>query len=273
VTSQARELGFAALTAAIVVSGVVISRGLQALAFGAALAVACALWQWPRSEHIPRLRRRLGDTLVAGFAGLATGILGTIPAGAAGLAGVLALASLAVAIPASRRVRPAPAAFDGTLHARTQTTLPGTELAAAMWVVRQGRRRWSSSARVELRDEARRVMADPRDAQPIGDGWRPSGALRRSIARELDGAVPAQSIQVWLFREGGRAFVIGHSEREVDPDAPTLRDPERIDVFGGALVIGEGARADAAGAANLRIAAWTAVALAAGVVGLLGACR
>jgi hypothetical protein len=198
-------------------------------------------------------------------------MFGTIPAGAPGLAGALAVIGLAFAIRARLRVHAEPATFDGRLHARTETTLPGTDIEAAIWIVRQGRRWWSSTARVELRHDARRVMADPRDARPVGDTWRWGGALGQSIARALDGADPDRPLEIWLFREGGRAFVIGHSEREANPDVPTLRDPELIDVFSGALLIGEGTRAKAAGAANLRIAAWTVVALAAGVVGMLGA--
>ena len=51
-----------------------------------------------------------------------------------------------------------------------------------------------------------------------------------------------------------------------DPGAPTYRDPVRISLFSGALVVGDGGLAAARRRALLRTLAWAALALAAGAL-------
>jgi hypothetical protein len=120
---------------------------------------------------------------------------------------------------------------------------------------------------VELRTETRRVVVEPTAARGYGRGAATSS--NRRMIEELDGADPSRPIEVWTFHDDCPMFVVGTATLRADPEAPSLRDPGRISVFTGELLVGSDAGRfylELLRHAKLRLAMWSALAAAAGTL-------
>lgn len=281
-TELRRELSLAALLAATLAATPVLPPWLEALAVAAVVALALGAWSWRRAVHEhKRLHHQLAGTVNVALVGFAAAFFGSLGVGSVVI--VLALATVAAIVAVRARVRlaggPVPAEgdaqvrveFEGAAHAvGTAPHIPGTDQAVALWVAQQGPRRWSSTDRVELRGDERRVVIDPAHARVLGAPWLIKPQLARGVMAELDGADTTRPIRVWSIREGTHAFVIGSATREDDPQAPSLRDPGRVNVFSGDVVIGTGRRSEALRHAKARLFVWGAIAACAGALALVG---
>ena len=130
-------------------------------------------------------------------------------------------------------------------------------------------RRWGSSERFEVRNGARRVWVAPTPPQVrlTGRSWLMRRAIGRAAARSIGGhADPGRPLRMRYLSEGDMVHVVGVARPSDDPGAPTYRDPVRISLFSGALVVGDGGLAAARRRALLRTLAWAALALAAGAL-------
>jgi hypothetical protein len=280
------EVAVAGLATATLVVDLALPHATEGLVLGGVVACAIVPWTWPRTAD-EKLRSRIATTAFAAMAGFGAVLFASAPFGAAAVIAALAAVAAAVAVVAARRLRGAPlpaqgeatgrATFEGTVHALGEPQrVPGNNLEVVAWVARQGRQRWASTARFEVRSAERRVALDPGQARIAGPPWVMSRALGRAAAKALDGANPARLVRVWSLREGNRAYVIGDAALADDPSAPTLRDPARISVFAGDALIGPDTLARARSAARTRVvlAAWVAIAGAAVAVtdrlGVLG---
>lgn len=279
-----RDAALAALAAATLAADLVLPRTAQAVVLAGAVACALVPWIWPRTGD-EKLRSRLATTFLAAAAGFAAALFASAPLGAAPVVAVAAAIAAALAMRARTGLRGAPlpadgeargrVVFEGTVHALgAPARVPGNDLEVVVWVARQPRRRWASTARFEVRSGDRRVALDPGQAQLTGQPWLLRGAIAHAAAAALDGANPARLVRVWSLREGDRAHVIGRAALADDPLLATLRDPARISVFAGDAWIGPGGLAAARRAARGRVAIAAALALVAAgvaVVSRLGA--
>ena len=281
--SLKRDLAVTALFAGALVAGVTMSVGWQFVMLALAMLVLGFAWTWPRVAH-HRLKSRLATPITVGFAGVAIAMFVLVAIGL--VVTVLVIASVAVIAAAVDRARLVGAAipgdgegrgrcvFAGTAHAvGPPASIPALDRTAVAWVARQGRRRWSSVDRFELRDEQRRVLVEPGAAVIRGTALVIQRGLAQKAARALDGADPKEPIRVWSIDEGETVFVVGEPRLEADPNAPTLRDPGRVHVFVGNAVIGHGDRHGALAAAVRRLVLAGAVAVSAGGIAVATALR
>jgi hypothetical protein len=292
--APATTIAVVALLGASLAVRVVLPWQGEALALCAVMMGLVGVRSWHDHARNPRLRRRLASTFTnAIFAGLVFFFAGSY-AGAPPL--VLAIAAAMFGVVAIDRARlrgealPAPSAqgeppsepnrrvaFEGTVHAIGEPAkLPVGGHEVALWVAQQGKRRWDSSARIELRDEARRtrVWLDLAGARVRGDAWVVAGPHRRETEDALAGLDREHPLHVWSFREGTRVFVLGGAKREADPARPGFRDPEQVNVFTGEVLIGLGHLSVAQRRARLRVVLWgalTAAAAASSIARGLGA--
>ncbi|MBL0214680.1 MAG: hypothetical protein IPQ07_12425 [Myxococcales bacterium] len=248
--SSRRDLGIGATLAVMLAAGLVIPRWAQTLLLMGAVMLLVSAWTWPRITH-PRLRRRIGSTIVAGWLGAAVAMVLSIELGPIVMVLVVSVVGVVLAVMDSLRWRavalPAQGeasgsfTFEGSAHAiGAATRVPGTDRAAAVWTARQGRRRWSSTGRFELRDDERKVLVERAHADVRGDAWVLTGGLARDAAAELDGADTTRPITIRWIPEGDRVFVVGGVTLQDDPEAPSFRDPGRIRVFSGPVIVSAG---------------------------------
>jgi hypothetical protein len=271
-----REVAVTALAAATLAADLVLSRATQPVVLGGAVACALVPWTWPRTAD-EKLRSRLSTTFLASAAGFAAALFASAPLGAAVVVAVAAVAAAGLAVRAQARLGGAPlpadgevagrVRFEGTVHALgSPQRVPGNELEVVAWVARQGRRRWASTARFEVRSADRRIALDPGQAQLTGEPWVLRGVIAHAAAAALDGANPARLVRVWSLRAGDRVYVVGRAALADDPMVATLRDPERISVFSGDALIGPGTYSGALREARARVVIAVALALVAGGV-------
>jgi hypothetical protein len=279
-TDLRRELALGGLVAIPLALSMAVSRNLQVLAFSLVLMLLLGIRAW-RKNHRERIRPRLASTLFGGTAGLAIGSLGGfqigVPAAIAGVAVVVIVASVvararlrATALPAQGEpaVR---VAFGGRLHAvGKEEKLPGFGQMVAVWVAQQGKRRWHSQGRLELRGERRRVLVEPKGARLLTERRDLDGRWARDVAAELDGADPEAPIRLWNLSDGALVYAIGRVELQADAAAPALRDPEPVPVFVGDVLLGIGYHALKVQALTYRIVTWTAMAATGGALAVLG---
>lgn len=280
-TSQLRrELTVGAVLAATLATGLVVSRTEHEFILAGVVMLGSSVWMWPRVAH-HKVRSRVSTPIVVGMIGCAVALWAGLAVGAAMVGLGFSVAFIGAAALERVRLRGAPlpahgeahgrVTFEGTTHALGRPPhLPGMEHAVAVWVARQGRKRWSSTNRVELRGKERKVQVDPASARLRCTPWILTPLLARDAARELDGADPDRPIHVWSLSDGDPVYVVGGATIENDPGAPTFRDPESVSVFIGDLVIGMGRRSLAWREVNTRLALWTALAAGAGTLAVLG---
>lgn len=277
------EVAVAVLAAGTLAASVVLGRGAEAAVAGGAVACVIVPWTWPRTAD-EKLRSRIATTSFAAMAGFAAALFASAPLGAAAVVAVIAAvvaviaargaAGLAAAALPAEGEAAGRAVFEGTVHAvGAAETVPGSGLEVVAWVARQGRRRWASTARFEVRSEARRVALEPGQAQIAGAAWVPGVALGRAVTQALEGAKPTRLVRVWSLHEGDRVFVVGRAKLADDPAALGLRDPGRISVFVGDARIGAEAHAAAVRAGRLRVAVAAAVAIAAAAAAVVEVLR
>ena len=250
-----REVTVGATLAATLAAGLVLSPPAHLLVLACVVMMWLSGWTWRRGSH-DGLRNRIASTFLVGVVGFAFVLLAGAWAGVPIL--VLAVAVAAACAAAVERARlggaPIPAegeargrvAFDGTAHARGEPPrLPGTERVVAMWIARQGRRRWSSTGRVELRGPQGKVWLEPARARVRGAPSILPAQRTGNAARELDGADPSDDIQLWSVSDGDPLYVVGAVTLQEDPDSPSFRDAGRVNVFTGDVVVGMGQRGEA----------------------------
>ncbi|HWU89759.1 MAG TPA: hypothetical protein VN253_20995 [Kofleriaceae bacterium] len=270
----ARELAAAGGLAAALAAELVLTPWAHVLVVSGAVMMALVGWTWRRHAH-EWLQPRIASSFLSGFAGFVVTMLAIAEVGVSALVLAAAAGAAGAAALERSRLRGAPmptqgeargrVAFEGTAHALGDPPrVPGADREVALWLVRQGRRRWSSTGRIELRDEQRKVWIEPDGARVRRAPWVVVGPLRRAMARALDGADPSGPIRVWSFRDGDRVHVVGEARLEDDPSAASFRDPGRVHVFSGDVLVGAGWLADARRRAHARLLIWSALAACAG---------
>jgi len=259
----------------------VIPWRLHALAVAGATLVILARVTWIRGEH-DMLRERIAGAAIAGFAGFAAAFVVVAETSAATFVLGAAFVALCAAGIERTQLRGAPVpvqaeangrvAFEGTVHAIGDPPHePGTDRAVAMWVARHERRRWTSPSRFEIRSEQRRVLVDPEPMRVRDTPRLIGGATWEAAARTLgaDTSQPRrfrEPIRVWSFDDGAHVYIVGGVRLEDDPSAPALRDPVRVSMFSGDVLIGAGRLADARRRADVRLWTWSAIAIGAGAL-------
>ncbi len=276
--SSRRDLGIGATLAVMLAAGLVIPRWAQTLLLMGAVMLLVSAWTWPRITH-PRLRRRIGSTIVAGWLGAAVAMVLSIELGPIVMVIAVSLVGVVIAVIDGRRWRAAalpaqgeargPFTFEGSAHALgAAPKVPGTDRVAALWTARQGRRRWSSAGRFELRDDQRKVLVEREHADVRAPAWVMTGALARDAAVALDGADPTRPITIRWIPEGDRVFVVGGVTLQDDAEAPSFRDPGRIRVFSGPVLVSSGFHRLAVGDARRRLVIASVLAMCSTGIGL-----
>jgi hypothetical protein len=272
------DVACAAAMAAALGMDATLGRAWAVVALMVAVGMTLAIRSWPRTRGA-RLERRfasVGSALAFGaFAVLGLGAkLGPTPA-------VLIVGALALAKAAYERVRlsgaPLPVEgepagrvqFEGTLHAIKPPADGPAYGKFPIWLAWQWGRRWSSGALVELRDGKRRVWLDPTSAVSADDPELVTGKDGEKLAAKLAKASDLASIRMWHYLEGQNVFVVGHASLRDDPGSQMYREPGRIPVFAGRVVIGASAPQRVLRDIDRRLLVWSGVALGAGALMVL----
>jgi len=285
-----REVAFAAVLAVLLPVSLLLEYWQAALLTGFVAAGLFGLRGWfrfnPRAVSYGRSRMLRYRVSHAGLSAVAAQVLTMFPALGYGVpVVVLAIALGAVAGPAARLTRlrgtPVPGGppggppggaagrfvFEGTVHALAgpQRVPGGGEV--ALWVVRQGRRQWSSAGRVEVRaEDGRRAWIEPGCVRPVPMAWN-APSIEPDVARAL-GRRDDAPFRIWEFAEGDPVFVIGPIQWAPDPPEPWYRGPGRSPLFAGDLRFGWGRVTVLRRAARHRLRLWLALAAWAGLFAL-----
>jgi hypothetical protein len=280
-----RAVLFATVLAVLLLVNLLVPDWQAALLTGFTAAALFGVRGWLRfnPDTVSYGRGRLLQYQVAqaGLSAVAAQVLTMFPALGFGVPTVVLAIALGAAVPPAIqlvRLRGEPArapglpptgaagrfVFEGVVHALGGPQhVPGTDAEAALWVVRQRWRRWSSTGRVEVRGgDGRKAWIEPGGARPVRMPWN-TPAIERGVAQALGGRADVP-VTIWRFKDGDPIFAIGPVSWAPDPSEPWYRGPRRAALFAGELRLGWGWVGRLRREAQARLWLWLALAAVAG---------